>query len=125
MRTRHSGKCKKFSHVGPCDTCLACVPCLKPSFALPSGAFAMQPHAARLSQYTPFQCIQLSHTVPLSLQCLRHSGGLSLRQGDGLAGAQGHCPRSQGYHPVLMDHLCMMRADCDAVRMGPYTFVQD
>ena len=74
----------------------------------------MQLHAARLSQCTPFQCIQLSHTVTLSLQCLWHSGGLSLRQGDGLAGAQGHCPRSQGYHPVPMGHLCMMRADCDA-----------
>ena len=39
---------------------------------------------------------------------------LSLCQRNGLAGVQGHCPVSQGYHPVLMDHLCMMRADCDA-----------
>ena len=74
----------------------------------------MQPHAARLSQYTPFQGIQLSHTITSSLQCLRHSGRLSCRQGTGLAGVQGHCPRSQGYHPVLMGHLCMMRADCIA-----------
>ena len=87
---------------------------LKPSFPLPCGAFAMQPHGARLSQYTPFQCIQLSHTVTLWLQCLWHSGRLSLRQGDGLAGVQGHCPGSQRYHPVLMGHLCMMRKDCGA-----------
>ena len=90
-------------------------PYLKPSVALPYGAFAMQPHGATPSQYTPFQCIQLSHTVTSSLQCLCNSGRLSLRQGNGLAGVQGHCPGSHGYHPVLMGHLCMMRADCDAV----------
>ena len=67
-----------------------------------------------MSQYTPFQCIQLSHTVTSSLQCLWHSTMLSLRQRNGLAGVQGHFPGSQGYHPVLMGHLCMMRADCDA-----------
>ena len=39
---------------------------------------------------------------------------LSLGQGNGLAGVQGRCPGSQGYHPLLMGHLCMMRADCDA-----------
>ena len=89
-------------------------PCLKPFFTLPLGAFAMQPHGARLSQYTPFQCIQLSHNVTSLLQYLCHSAWLSLCQGDGLAGVQGHCPGSHGYHPVLMVHLCMMRADCDA-----------
>ena len=82
-------------------------PYLKPPFALPYGALALQPHGARLSQYTPFQCIQLSHTVTSSLRCLCHSGWLSLRQGNDLAGV--------GYHPVLMGHLCTMRADCDAV----------
>ena len=89
-------------------------PYLKPFFTLLPGALAMQPNGARLSQYTPFQCIQLSHTVTSSLQCLCHSGRLSLRQGNDLAGVQGHCPGSHGYHPVLMGHLCMMRADCDA-----------
>ena len=69
-----------------------------------------------MSQYTPFQCIQLSHTVTSSQRCLWHSTMLSLRQRNGLAGVQGHCPGSHGYHPVLMGDLCMMRADCDAVK---------
>ena len=75
----------------------------------------MQTHGARLSQCIPFQCSQLSHTVTSSLRCLCRSGWLSLRQGSDLAGVQGHCPGSHGYHPVLMGHLCMMGADCDAV----------
>ena len=106
---------KNWPLLGHVTDALHVSPYLKPSFALPYGALAMQPHGARLSQYTPFQCIQLSHTVTSSLHCLCHSGCLSLRQGNDLAGAQGHCPGSHGYHPVLMGHLCMMRADCDTV----------